>query len=740
MPAVTSRPPVRAALVGLTAALLVSFAAGAAQAEPGVGLDPSPSASPTESGALAPTDTTDPAADPAATPGATPSPSASATPTPALPSQIIDDSSDTGLAVGVGRYIPYPSTATAVGGNGIATATLPLPPGLVPVVLNGTLTSIADSNGTVRIRVGTERIEMDATKGGDFTIPVPFDAIVDNTVTVEVRNTLEPGVGECEGDFTTTETISNLVLGFIGKETPPTTIAGFFSPPVQKVTLISPDDPTIEMAEATLSAAGAIATRYDRQVPIVTISESAFQSDPNARIDVDGPKRLVRLLPTDADKVTVTITNPGVPTLTIEGPSPELAEAASALASPSLGLAGAPVATELSEKRSGIAEETLTLADLGQPKPSLAGIGRLVYSLPLAQDRFGGPVNSVTIHLEGAHTPVAPGGQTTASILWNDQLIESQQLANDDVYSVDVTVDGSLVRRDNFLSLRLDVTPPGGDCGNAVQPMQLDVNGYNSTISATPGQSLPAGFARFPQVFGNELNVAFGSGPLTNSLLNAACSMVISLQRAASTQFEVNTQDFASFVTAQYPGMVIGATPEDADTLKAPLRYEPWRAVNSSFTEFTVTVDGPFAALEAFEYDGRNILMLGSTAPAEQSAVLVNTLADEAMDGEFGWFGLRDSILVAQSQAPLLYLNTSVLVPQDSVTSEGRKLPPWWILVIGAIIVLLLLRWWMLRRRKKRIARRVAEADAASAAESAGQSDAVDAAGGAAQEQAPDVT
>jgi len=690
MAAGTRHLPVRPALAGALALTFLAMSVGTAQ---GV---TSPSPSPSASAS---------AADPS------PSPSSSESAEPTLNEITTND--ENGLAVGIDRWIPYTSTATAVGGNGLATTTLPIPKGLVPIKLRGRLVSVADTPGVVRIRVGTNWVEMDAEKGGLFELALPIDAAVDDAVTVEVRNTLEPGKGECEGDFTTTETIQDLELGFIGRETPPTTIAGFFSPPVQKVTLVSPDTSDLDVIEATLAGAGAIATRYTNTTPIVSQTESQFAADPTALSDANGPNRIVRIAPNDADIVSVDITNPGVPTMTLSGPADKLAVAAASLASPGLGLAAVANATELAEERFGVTAYTLTLAELGAEKPTLSGLGRLTFSLPLAQDRFGSAVDAFDIHLEGAHTPVPEGGLSTASILWNDQLVASQNLENNDDYAVDVSIDPSLVRRDNFLVIRVDATPPGGNCGNAVQPMQLDINGLKSTVSATPGQSLRTGFTRFPQAFDNTLHVAFGSGAITPELISAACSMIVSLQHASSQQMEITAEGFDTFLGAAYPGMVIGATPSDANALKAPLRYEEWRAVNTLSTDFTVTVDRAFAALEAFEFDGRNILMLGGTAPPEVSEPLITKIADEAENGEFGWFALRDDLLIAQPNADLLFMASSGIVPQTTVTAEGRALPPWWILIIGVIAALILIRWLWGRRRKRLLNRRIAAAQAA---------------------------
>lgn len=706
MPAGSRHTPMRPVLMGSMALVMVVLSAGSAYAA----TSPSPSASPSAS----------------ASASDSPQDGTSADDLAAVEEVVVSESptppSEDELAVGIDRWIAYNTTATAVGGAGLATASLPMPVGLEPIRVRGTLESIADNNGTVRIRIGPNFVELDAAKGGDWALTVPANAVVDNNLTIEVRNTLIPPPGECVGDSTTTETIRDIEVGFLGRETPPTTVAGFFSPPVQKVSLVSPDSTDIEVAEATLSTAGALATRYGSSVPVIPLTESQFAADPSSLVDTDGPNRIVRLVPTDAAVVSVSVTNPGVPTLTLSGPTAELADAGAALASAGLGLAAVPEATELSEQRSAQLAQTLTFTQLGAEKPTLSGLGRLNYSIPVTQDRFGGPIDSYTIHVEGAHTPVPEGGSAIASLLWNDQLVQSIALTDDDQYAADVTVDGSLVRRDNTLTIRVDSSAPAGQCSTDVQPlsqqpMQLDVDGSASTIAASAGQTLASGFTRFPQAFSSDLRIAFGSGGVNADLVQAACSLVVSLQRAAASQLDISAEDFDTFLAGAYPGMVVGATPEDANALEAPLRFELMRTLNAESTDFEVSVDGPFAALEAFTTDGRNLLMLGSTNPVAESTPLMQEIATEIENSEFGWFGLLDNLVVAQPNAELLYLNSGSVIPQQTPLTEGRKLPPWWLMLIAVVVVLILIRWWFAHRRKKRIAKRIAEVKAATATE-----------------------
>jgi hypothetical protein len=156
--------------------------------------------------------------------------------------------------------------------------------------------------------------------------------------------------------------------------------------------------------------------------------------------------------------------------------------------------------------------------------------------------------------------------------------------------------------------------------------------------------------------------------------------------------------------------MVVGATPEDADALEAPLRFAPWRAVQIGGADFELTVDGPFAALEAFDIDGRNIVLLGSTRPLQQGIDLMRQLADEAQNGEFGWDGLSGDLLVAQPGAEPLQLTTASVVPQEAVVEESRSIPLWWLTAGAVVVVVLALRWWAVARRRRRIDSKVQQA------------------------------
>lgn len=595
------------------------------------------------------------------------------------------------------QTLPYSVSLSAIGEGGQASTALPIPVGLSPVTLVGKVTAIAASDGVAVISVGTSQTEVSVRAGGTFELAVPAGTVVNSELVLTVLNRLSPQPNElCSYDSSTTVTLADIQIVATGTEIPPTTVADFFSPAVRNITVVVPDAQNFSVNEAALTAMATLSAKYGRD----TVITAAVSSD---AISPPGPGVRVVVIAANFDATTtLTLSDSGVPTLTLTGPATELSAAAAALGGATLGLAGAPTVSALAENNAAAPRSVFTLADFGTAQPTLAGVGRLTYSTTVSQSRFGGPVSSFTLHLEGGNTPTPPGGIVTATVLWNDLIVDSQSIASTDAYSVDAVIDSTLVKRDNTLTIRLEAIPPGGYCSTTPLPAELGINGSASTIAGQPGQTLAAGFQRFPQVLTNTVRIAFGTDGADESTLIQAAHLISSLQRASTTPLTVNLVTLADFGKASYPGVVIAATPADAAALKTPLRFEAWRAVDASGKKFTVTVDGPFAALEAFDAGGRDLLILGGTAPAGQSSVLTDSLAIQADANPFGWFVLTGDLLVAQPGLPLLALSTATIVPQASVANEFT-VPLWLIIAVAVLLLVIVARLIAVGRRKQRI-------------------------------------
>lgn len=601
-------------------------------------------------------------------------------------------------------HISFAVTLTSVGTGGTASTLLAVPRGLTPVALVGTITPEIPGDGFVVVRAGTSQTRVDAATGGAFTLPVTNSMVDDEMLPVSITNELYRGDDTCAFDTDTRETLADLVLEVTGTESMPRTISEFFSPDVRSIGIVVPNTNRPEVNEAALAATASLADHYDRATTLLVLTATALAAEPH---DLD---RVVTLTATQAADVSVELSNPGTPTLAISGGGDALVDAAAALGSEDLALADRSIASNLTQEGQSGVQDALTLASLGVAAPSLQGWGRITQFVAISQSAFGSPVDAITIHLQGTHNPTLEGDQVTASVLWNSQLVDAQSLLTDDDYVVDLVIDATQLRRDNGLTIQLDGLPYNGNCEHSVQEARLDINAMASTFTANRGQSLPVGFERFPQTLGQDLPISFGTSDVTSANLTSAGHLVASLQRASIVPLSVQVVDFAQFLSASYSGLVVGANSADADALGASLRFHPWRTVPEAGTTFSVTVDGEFAALEAFSESGRDVLMLGSTA-GDDSADLMSTLADYADADPSGWSALSSDLLVGLPGREPLTLSARVIVPQSEVTSEFSRIPVW--IAIAAVLVIAAVgtRILVVRKRSRMVAERVAALD-----------------------------
>jgi hypothetical protein len=233
--------------------------------------------------------------------------------------------------------------------------------------------------------------------------------------------------------------------------------------------------------------------------------------------------------------------------------------------------------------------------------------------------------------------------------------------------------------------------------------MEVTVDTAGSTVTAVRGDSTKAGFARFPQVLGQSVPVAFGDGNAQANTLNAA-TLIAALQRDSASQLDTRVVGIDSLAGSSESGLVVGATAEAANKLSAPLRLAEFRTISPDDVEYGVGVSAPYGVLEAFEQGGRNLLLLGAWAPegdAAAAATLQGSLAAHVGGVEGGWGSLSRNLLVTQPSGTPVLLESNVVVPQKAVTDDYRPYA-WWI--GGAVLVLGLafaLRTLLARRRAK---------------------------------------
>lgn len=594
---------------------------------------------------------------------------------------------------------------TVTAGAPLQYLTLPIADGVTPTRVLGALEAQEPLTGSLAVVVsGRTVLTLDAATASTLDIPVGRDDVVDGVLAIGFQLT---GATGSTGALCEVQGRSLIVSGVgvvtEGAPAAPTTVGDFFSDAVTAVSIVVPDDASDDLRAAGLSAAASLAARYSSGTAILVSEESAADGRP----DLDAAQgRVVRFEAGDGDVVTALGDDAGVPALVLTGVEADLAAAGAALGSEYAGLASSATTTGLAQKVIPSSSLEQTLADFGADRVVLGSGGTAASYTTITQSAFGGPVSSIDLDLVGTHSAIPEGVTATANVYWNDFLIGSSVLGTETAVDMELSVPTGQLASSNGLSVRLSaVRESDGLCiGSADSvPIELFLDGAGSTVTGVRGESAAPGFGRFPQAFGGELAVAFGESATGADALRSAGDLVTALQRVQPDPLAVSVVGIDDFVGSDRSGLVVGAGTDEAEELRTPLRLAPFTAIESSRLTYGVGTDAPYAALEAFTTDGRDVVLLGGWSPdgdPTASSALQASVAGWAA-GE-GWLALPGNLAVSGSTAAdPVAIDSNEITPQEEVKDDYSSYAIWF-LVAALVIGLLILLGWLARRRRSR--------------------------------------
>ncbi|PTL72150.1 hypothetical protein C1I63_04360 [Rathayibacter caricis DSM 15933] len=594
---------------------------------------------------------------------------------------------------------------TVTAGAPLQYLTLPIADGVTPTRVLGALEAQEPLTGSLAVVVsGRTVLTLDAATASTLDIPVGPADVVDGVLAIGFQLT---GATGSTGALCEVQGRSLIVsgLGVVTEGAPaaPTTVGDFFADAVTAVSIVVPDDASDDLRAAGLSAAASLAARYPSGTAITVSEESATDGRP----DLDAAQgRVVRFEAGDGDVVTALGDEAGVPALVLTGAEADLAAAGAALGSEYAGLASSATTTGLAQKVIPSSSLERTLADFGADRVALGSGGTAASYTTITQSAFGGPVSSIDLDLVGTHSAIPEGVTATANVYWNDFLIGSSVLGAETAVDMELSVPTGQLASSNGLSVRLSaVRGSDGLCiGSADSvPIELFLDGAGSTVTGVRGESAAPGFGRFPQAFGGELAVAFGESATGADALRSAGDLVAALQRVQPDPLAVSVVGIDDFVGSDRSGLVVGAGTDEAEELRTPLRLAPFTAIESSRLTYGVGTDAPYAALEAFTTDGRDVVLLGGWSPdgdPTASSVLQASVAGWA--AEEGWLALPGNLAVSGSTAAdPVAIDSNEITPQEEVKDDYSSYAIWF-LVAAVVIGLLILLGWLARRRRSR--------------------------------------
>ncbi len=565
---------------------------------------------------------------------------------------------------------------------------IPVPDGIVPTAVRGRLQVGQDAReGRLVFRIG-DRVSRDvpARSATPFDVPVrPTDLV--GTSALDLHLTYTPTRACPNGTGPAAVTFGKLRLRFNGTPVTPTSVAGFFPDLSTRIDVVIPRQAPDDLIEAGLVAVASLSARYDE--------DTTIELSPAARVlpRAGLSQRVVRFVAGEGPVSAEVSEKFGLTTLTVTGSGAELSRAAQALGSDELALAGDASTIDLGQELPARDTSTVqSLADLGAPLLTVSGPGEATGSLAVAQDSFGGSVESFHVQVRATHSALPADTTSRLNTFFNGYLLDSQLLDDDLDVLIDATTPTTWLGADNTLSFTIDTVGPHTGCRDPRSiPVSLFVDGRGSTLTATLGPGRTSGFERFPQSFGGTLPVALrATGPDRVTAAVDAALVIGSLQRAAGAPIAVSLVDADEFLDSSRSGLLVGAFANDAEALGAPLLFDERRVVETTEGRFRVGTGQAFAALEAVSSGGRDVLVLGGWSPTADAAGLPSAQREAARQvAARGWPTTGDDLLVTGGAEKPFFLRSEQAGARPPTTTDSDRPGPW--LVVGALLLAVLL-------------------------------------------------
>ena len=577
--------------------------------------------------------------------------------------------------------LPY--VLSVKGGGGSSSVAVTLPDSATPIVFDANVRSTFTYSGTIVVTINGRRIaEVPAQTGGPVHAVANADDVSQGLVVIGMYVQLDPQT-DCFVDSTSTATLADAKLTYSHPVTPPTTIGTFLSPGLSTLSVQVGTKASAAEQQAALDAVAALVHIY----PVPTVVK--------LRVSDDAPKDdfLHRTLIVQATSAapsggtaspsqtsssaggTLEVRSDGV--LYLTGEPNTLSGTAFALADPALSLfEGRKLDHVVGTPDWAPATGKASLASLGTSNLSMTGVGTLQSVVAINQPAFGAALSGVQINLAGVITPLPEGASGRVDLTWNGTLIDSIGMSSRTDLNPQINISAAQLRRNNQLGIQLSYVPTSGKCTPQPLAARLDIDSSQSFVTPTFGDSVPPGFERFPQVLGSTVNVGIGSAGDPASVLQQAGDLVAALESSTPEQLSVNLMTGADFESAGVPGVLVGASASDTDTLGAPLTVNDLISVGDPAPRFSAALPGPLALSQAFFNDKRDVAILGPipadlTSTAGKAALQLNAqFADQVATGPGRWAQLTGQVV---SMGATGQLQQIALPAQASQSTSARS-------------------------------------------------------------------
>ncbi|MCG7592769.1 hypothetical protein [Mycobacterium sp. PSTR-4-N] len=595
--------------------------------------------------------------------------------------------------------IGLPKSVTITGANTTQSVTVPVPSGFGATRLRGLIHAPVDATAGF--------VEIDDSAGTVLgTIPLPAVAPDQVVVPFDIDISTAAVNGNAMGlSFTVREPplsmdercglgqqvmLSDLVAVFTGTEPAPTTVASFFPPVLQRLTIYAPIDANDAEKQAVLTLASAVARIYQPQVPAITVVSQPRGATPPAA------PRFERAVVVENGDAAMAVVNPDRANvfLKVTGRGNQLSDQVSLVSNQLQSLAQVPAARVDQAGSSGApASDEMTFQQLG-----ISGEASVLrtaqFSTGVDRSAFGGRISGMSVHLLATHTPVSATDSASVTVSVGGQAVYTAPLRDTGRVDATFTVPAEFLRQRIVFDVDLTFSPRQL-CSPTIAPVTFQLD-PRSTITVQRGGDAAGGFAAVPAEFAPEFLVALdGSNP---NQLDYATRIVADIAQRTGTPLQPRVVDVKAAAGATTGALIVAnnATLEPT-SLRPP--------VTGKSADTQVDLRDPLRADIA---NGLGSIQVFADAPRNRTVVLVTTSGawslvnplfgyiDQLPDG---WSSLNGDVLAAGAAGTVAELTIGP-GDIDSPPADGDAVPTaLWIALGCAAVAVALVAALVWRRR-----------------------------------------
>jgi hypothetical protein len=545
-----------------------------------------------------------------------------------------------------------PAGITLVEMNAVQNYTIPVPAGLTPTALTGVVNA-PPAPGIGRLEVDTgDGVYLGAVdvpaRAGDR--PIPFSVPLTGAVVRDGR--LEVGLigrysGEGPGHCNPVPPLSvtGLAVNFSGEVSAPRTIDVFFPPVLKSLAFYVDPAPTRAEEQSVLQLTAALVAQYD-PLSLTVATQPLPRTAPLPDLPPSPTERAIVVR--EAPTAGISVSDAGRSTaLTLSGTDRTLPVQVDLFARNLSALAQVPSATVTAgtgpELRTA---KTYTFDELGIAVNG-AVLGQRDLSFGLAQDKLGGPLGAVEVHLVGRYTPVLADAIGTLSIIVSGTTLSTLRLGDSGVLDTTFRIPPEEITRN--IGVRLQVAYDPRIVCSAITP-NLDFSiDPRSTVTVDSLDDAAGGFAALPTAFLNGFAVALQHDDLRS--LDYAVRAVAGIAGMASTTLAPRLVTLDQAKSSGLSTLIVGDSTAVRELgLNPPLRGDgPSIAAELARTApgtLTAEVPAGVGSIQVFADRDNNRTVVLITTTADWS--LVDPLWDRLADTHLGgWPALIGDVLVS---------------------------------------------------------------------------------------------